>query len=294
VAPLKLLIQTTIPTVDDDWNAGRFSLLRDHLASLRGPDGAPLYAVSARDRSPDGDDPVLSTLGDSEFDELWLFAVDLGNGLTDADAAGIKAFRRRGGGLLAARDHQDLGLCLERLGTIGAVNFFHSRHQEAEERRTRDDTFTVTIDFPNYNSGANGDYQQVTPAEPVHELLRSEKAAGGIIRHFPAHPHEGAVNCTALPFARSIASGRSVVTGRSFDLAVAIDGEVDTDGTPLGRAVSASTFHHFVDYNWDIGKGCPSFLSEPPGDGIARNPELLDVYKDYPANLARWLAPNRR
>ncbi len=293
MAPLNILIQTTIAGAEDDWNAGRFSLLREHLAGLRAPDGSPLYHVSARDRAAGGDDPVLARLADSDVDELWLFAVDVGDGLTEADAAGINAFRRRGGGVFTARDHQDMGLSLERLGALGEVNFFHTRHQEAEDRRARDDTFTTTIDFPNYNSGANGDYQTIEVIEPVHELLRSDKAPNGVIRHFPAHPHEGAVACTTLPFAHTIARGHSVVTGRPFEIAVAIDGERDADGTPLGRAVCESTFHHFVDYNWDIAKGCPSFLSEPPGTGIAREPKLLEIYKDYVTNLARWLAPAR-
>jgi hypothetical protein len=51
----------------------------------------------------------LSTLEHSEFDELWLFAVDTGNGITETECASINAFRQRGGGSLITRDHQDLG-----------------------------------------------------------------------------------------------------------------------------------------------------------------------------------------
>lgn len=40
--PIKILLQTTIPTVEDDWHIGRFLLLRDYLASLTDEKGGPL------------------------------------------------------------------------------------------------------------------------------------------------------------------------------------------------------------------------------------------------------------
>ncbi|WP_200955588.1 hypothetical protein [Sphingomonas sp. Root241] len=32
--PIRILLQTTIPGIEDDWNIGRFSMLRDYLAEL--------------------------------------------------------------------------------------------------------------------------------------------------------------------------------------------------------------------------------------------------------------------
>jgi hypothetical protein len=293
----KILLQTTIPTVANDWNIGRFDLLRRHLGGLRGADGALRFDVVARDRQPDaqGNDPVLSALGDSDIDQLWLFAVDLGDGLAAADIAGIQAFRRRGGGIVTARDHQDLGLCLCALGSIGRVNYFHSKNPEDDPtRRARDDTFAMNIDYPNYHSGLNGNYQTIAVQEPVHDLLQSFKAPEGVIRQFPAHPHEGAVGCTDLPFACVIATGMSKTTGRPFNIAVAFDGELDGDGTALGRVVSESTFHHFCDYNWNTSAGHPSFVTDPEGDEIARDPAPLEIYKEYVTNLATWLAADAR
>lgn len=55
--------------------------------------------------------------------------------------------------------------------------------------------------------------------------------------------------------------------------------------------MAESSFHHFVDYNWDIDRGCPSFVEEPPGDGIEREPHKLEDVKTYVRNLALWLAP---
>ena len=85
--PVKILLQTTIPYAEDDWNIGRFSLLGDHLRSLRDQDGAPLYEVIARDHEPDetGNDPFIIGLAESDIDEIWLFGVDAGNGLTKGE-----------------------------------------------------------------------------------------------------------------------------------------------------------------------------------------------------------------
>jgi hypothetical protein len=80
--PTQILLPTTIQPHPDDWAIERFSLLQDYLASLTDASGAPLFEVTARDRQPDerGDDPVLRDLDKSEFGQLWLFAVDLGDG----------------------------------------------------------------------------------------------------------------------------------------------------------------------------------------------------------------------
>lgn len=123
---VRILLQTTIPSIEDDWNIRRFSLLRDHLASITDEEGKALFIVTARDRetNSDGNDVVLSGLDTTDFDELWLFAVDAGNGLSVADCQGITRFRQRGGGMLTTRDHQDLGSSLCTLGGVGRAHFF--------------------------------------------------------------------------------------------------------------------------------------------------------------------------
>lgn len=293
--PVRILLQTTIPATEDDWNVGRFSLLREHLESLRDEEGRALFEVSARDRVTDldGNDEVLSRLDSTDFGELWLFAVDAGDGLTVADCQGITRFRQRGGGILATRDHQDLGSSLCTLGGVGRAHFFHSKHQDPDEsRRERDDQDTKNILWPNYHSGSNGDYQRVTPVEPTHELLRGTRSSSGLIEFFPAHPHEGGVGVPeGETSARVVATGVSSVTGRPFNLLVAFERADDAHGNTLGRAVAESSFHHFVDYNWDTAKGCPSFLEEPPGKQIEREREKLEDVKTYVRNLAHWLAP---
>ena len=278
----RILLQTTIVDIPDDWNVGRFSLLADELRRAD-------HDVTTRNRDAGEIDSTLSALDTLDYDQLWLMAVDTGDGLSPQDAAGIMRFRERGGGILTARDHQDLGSGLLRLGSIGRINHFHEQNPEPDGRR--DDQDTPTISWPNYHSGSNGDYQPVLATEPTHELLQTTQTPSGRIEWFPAHPHEGAVSAPAdVPAARVIACGRSTVTGRMFNLAVCLDGETTRDGRRLGRVVACSTFHHFADMNWDTDAGAPSFVTEPPSDEIKRDPSRLAIFKDHVHNIARWLA----
>jgi hypothetical protein len=293
--PIRLLLQTTIPTTEDDWSIKRFSLLRDYLTSLKDEDGNPLCQVTTRDRETDaeGNDLILSTLGDANFDELWLFALDTGGGLSAKDCAGIKMFHQQGKGIFTTRDHQDMGVCMCGLGSLGALHYFQSKQQHPDEnQRCVDDIYTKTISWPNYHSGCNGDYQTITVVEPIHELLNNPKSPSGRIEFFPAHPHEGAVGVPAeAKNTRVIATGKSLVSGRSFNLAVAVERTKDEQGNTLGRTLAESTFHHFVDYNWDIDQGCPSFVDELPGNGMKENAKALADIKTYVRNIALWLAP---
>lgn len=287
-----ILLQTTIPYAQDDWHIGRFSLLSGHLRSLRDENGDALYEVTARNReaNANGDDDMLSNLADSDFDQIWLFAVDAGNGLSTTDCEGITKFRQRGGGIFSTRDHHDLGASLCTLGGVGAAHYFHSNNRDPDEQRNRrDNQDNLSIDYPNYHSGANGDYQKIEPVGDLHELLK--RADGSTIEHFPAHPHEGGVGApVGNEKARVIATGTSQATGNSFNLIVAFERGEDTHGNVCGRAIAESSFHHLVDYNWDTDIECPSFLEEPPGDGYKRNPAALDDIKQYVSNLAAWLS----
>lgn len=291
---IKILIQTTIPFAENDWHVGRFSLVREHLASIRSASGNRLYEIAARDREPDGsgNDPVLAAIDEMSFDEVWLMAADSGNGLTDAECDALNRFRMKGGGIVTTRDHQDLGSSICSISGIGRANFFHSTNPEPDEaRRIRDDIDTEMIDFPNYHSGRNGDYQQITVKDLAHPLLRRPDET--TIEYFPAHPHEGAVG---TPFddesASVVACGTSKVSGASFNLVVAFERSEHESGG-AGRAAVHSSFHHFADYNWNPALGCPNFVSEAPGDGFATKPETLNDIRTYAGNLARWLAPKR-
>jgi hypothetical protein len=286
-APSRILLQTTIPPTDDDWSIARFSMLASFLAGLEDEGGNKLFQVTARDRGPLGrPDPVLSTLADSELDAVWLFAVDVGDGLTPDDCASLNAFRRRGGGMMATRDHMNLGSSVCGLPEVGAAHHFHNRNPDPDPlRRQIDDPFTTSISWPNFHSGANGDFQEINAVEPLHPVLRDPLSHDGRIHFLPSHPHEGDVSAPpADPSAHVIAVGRSVATGRPFNIAVAF--EASAEG---GRALAQSTFHHFTDYNWDPSTGCPGFVEEAPGDGLARSPEARRSVGQYVKNVALWL-----
>jgi hypothetical protein len=148
----------------------------------------------------------------------------------------------------------------------------------------------LNIDWPNYHSGANGDFQRIKAAD--HPLLR--RADGSLIEYFPAHPHEGAVGVPAdASEASVIATSRSRVTGRSFNLLVAFERSIDAHSNECGRAIAESSFHHLVDYNWNIELECPTFVEEGPGDEWKRFPDRLDDVKRYAENAAAWLSPGR-
>ena len=284
-SPIKVLLQTTIATTQDDWSIARFSrlgaLLREQLS-----EGRPVFEVTMRDRErPGAPDPVLASLHETDFDEMWLFAVDVGDGLTAQDCEGISRFRRNGGGLMVTRDHMDLGSSLCSLGGVGTAHYFHSRNPDPDlARRAIDDPYTTAILWPNYHSGANGDFQKIEVDGPVHPVLADPDSPTGAIRFLPSHPHEGAVGAPEGEAARVIAHGTSKVTGRRFNLAVAFE-----PGPDRGPAIAESTFHHFADYNWDTRSGAPSFVSEPPAEAIMHTPQAIADTHRYVLNLARWL-----
>ena len=285
--PTRILLKTTIGAVEDDWNIGRFSLLASYLRSLKDGSGSPSYDVQARNRAENaaGDDADLAELAGGAYDQLWLIGTDVTGALTAGDVEYITRFRRRGGGILLSRDHEDLGACITKLGPVGATHYFHTANPDPDEsHRCADDSETPSISWPNFHSGRNGDLQSINPVEPAHPLMR--RAAGGSIRFLPAHPHEGSVGVPKglEAMARVVAQGRSMTTGAWFNLCVAVE------EPGMGRAVADASFHHFCDYNWDPRKGAPTFVTEPAGDGVLETPDSLDDTHRYVENIAAWLA----
>jgi len=178
----------------------------------------------------------------------------------------------------------DLGSSVCTLAGVGAAHHFHTRNIDPNARLERDDPYSTHISWPNFHSGANGDYQVIQVRGPIHPVLSNPSSPTGAIRYLPSHPHEGAVSAPLEQAARVIASGTSKATGNPFNIAVAFEAR---DGS--GRAIAQSTFHHFADYNWDTRLGAPSFVDEPPGDAILREPAALADTHRYVRNVARWL-----
>ena len=284
---IQILLQTTIQPNADDWSIARFSRLTELLRTYRDPRGRVAFNVVARDRERLGQpDSILSRLDESAFDELWLFAVDEGNGLTPEDCAVITRFRQAGRGLMVTRDHMDLGSSLCSLGGVGKAHHFHTRNVDPDPSRCiNDDPFSPHISWPNFHSGANGDVQEIAIVAPAHPVLADHDSSTGAIRFLPAHPHEGAVSAPDGENARVIAQGKSKATGKRFNLAVAFEPSIRG-----GPAIAQSTFHHFADYNWDTRLGCPSFVTEPPGNGMQTEKQALRNIHLYCVNVALWLA----
>lgn len=285
--PIRILLQTTIPTIEDDWSIARFSMLGALLREQRDDRGNALYEVTMRDRDEPGKpDSVLSTIDRSGFDQLWLFAVDEGNGLTAEDCAAISRFWTSGRGLLISRDHMDVGSSVCTLGGVGKAHHFHHTNPDPDmARHVIDDPFTTHISWPNYHSGANGDFKAIEIVGLAHPLLADPRSPTGSIRLLPAHPHEGGLSAPEGMGARVIARGRSKVSGAAFNLAVAFEPDEHH-----GPGLADSTFHHFADYNWDTRMGCPSFVDEPPGDGAGRALEGSADTRCYALNIAGWLS----
>jgi len=131
--PKKILLQSTIPATENDWSIARFSRLGALLREQRDGDGNPLYDVTMRDRDPPGrPDSVLSTIDQSDFDQLWLIAVDNGDGLTEEDCGAITRFRRGGRGLFVT----------------GSVTCRSHRPDASRLRMYRWRTFTAGVDGP--------------------------------------------------------------------------------------------------------------------------------------------------
>jgi len=119
---------------------------------------------------------------------------------------------------------------------------------------------------------------------PQHRLV--ERSDGTSLQYLPAHPHEGSVGVpdTLRLAARVVARGRSLTTGNTFNLCVAVE------EPSRGRAVADSSFHHFCDYNWDPRMGAPSFVSEPAGDLMLKEPAAILDTRRYVENIAAWLS----
>ncbi len=88
----------------------------------------------------------------------------------------------------------DLGSSICTLAGVGEAHHFHTRNVDPDAtRHAIDDPYTTYISWPNYHSGANGDYQAIDVIGPVHPVLADPASPTGAIRFLPSHPHEGAV-----------------------------------------------------------------------------------------------------
>src|SRR5262249_50083226 len=106
------------------------------------------------------------------------------------------------------------------------------------------------------------------------------------IETLPSHPHEGAISVPKAEAkrARVIATGKSTLTGTAFNIAIAFE------PNGKGKALVDSSFHHFLDFNLDPAKSCPTFVTQKPAHGILDNKYAAADARPYARNIALWLA----
>jgi hypothetical protein len=76
----------------------------------------------------------------------------------------------------------DLGSSLCSLGGVGNAHHFHTRNLDPDQsRRVIDDPFSTHISWPNFHSGANGDFQEVAIVAPRHPVLTNPDSPTGAI-----------------------------------------------------------------------------------------------------------------
>jgi len=268
----RILLKTTIPHARDDWHVQRFSLLHLQLSSITDQAGNVLFEVVARDRRDDGkgDDIDIQSLFEQGIEQLWLFAVDCGGGLSLADIEAIDYFRRRGGACFVTRNVGDSTNGISQLDMIGSA-FQTQKHT--------------------YYSGADGDYQKIQ-CDPysIHPILQNSQ--GQRLQYLPAHPQESQlqVPIECDDFTQVIMYGICQQSQQRFNLAVAFDATFDVYGYTLGRAVLDASFQRFSDYNLDPNFGAPSFLNHPSGSSMLTNQQAREDTNTYFCNIALWLA----
>ena len=92
-------------------------------------------------------------------------------------------------------------MSLPAIGTPQPGPTLCSRHSTSHDRHCFDDSETPTVSWPNYRSGAIGDFQVIEIVGELHPVLMDPEAEGSVLRYLPAHPHEGVVG--TLPAIRA-------------------------------------------------------------------------------------------
>ncbi|WP_019991225.1 hypothetical protein [Rudanella lutea] len=263
---------------------------------------------------------------DTMYDQVWLFGIDSSvQGLSDAELVILSAFMNKGGGVFATGDHGELGRALcgsvprvrkMRLWTNAAGNVGMQDPNRNDTNRIGHDAGSQfddqSDDIPQeiqprlYSSALGGFLRETYP----HPILCSPL---GRIRVLPDHPHEGqCVEPTDLSgnyekdgtpefpmgigpeiiaystvLAGSTASTKQATQAQTFGAICAYDGH----RANIGRVVTDSTWHHYVNVNL-IGEA-----SEPDtnvkGRGFlasATGQQHLAQIKHYYINTAVWLS----
>lgn len=298
-----------------------FQITIAHRGSIVGNPNVTVHRSIPNFRFTDG-----NHFTDTMYDQIWLFGIDSSvQGLSDAELVILSAFMNKGGGVFATGDHGELGRALcgsvprvrkMRLWTNAAGNVGMQDPNRNDTNRIGHDAGSQfddqSDDIPQeiqprlYSSALGGFLRETYP----HPILCSPL---GRIRVLPDHPHEGqCVEPTDLSgnyekdgtpefpmgigpeiiaystvLAGSTASTKQATQAQTFGAICAYDGH----RANIGRVVTDSTWHHYVNVNL-IGE-----VSEPDtnikGRGFlasATGQQHLAQIKHYYINTAIWLS----
>lgn len=239
----------------------------------------------------------------TDFDELWIYSIQSGPGLTAGELAAARQFMDdHDGGVLITGDHADLGMAFGNLPRAGKMrrlpapaafppvwnSTLRSGDNAAYEFADQSDSTPQPLSLTWYWGGFL--------ARRPHQLLCSPQ---GPINIFPDHEHEGeAIAPPPVPAgewpggvaAEVIARGTIVDpsgnVGRQLGVLSVYDGHLAS----VGRIVADSTWHHHFDINLRGELGNPArtgFVQPGTGNWLGSATKI----EHYFLNAAIWLAP---
>ena len=209
----------------------------------------------------------------------------MGDGLSPGDAAGIVRFRERGGGVLTARDHQDLGSSLSASARSAASTT--STPTTPSRDAQRDDQDNPDISWPNYHSGANGDYQPVFVVEPVTTCCDRPEGQRSH-RVVPRPPARGIGRRRRNAVRAGRRPGRSTVTGRTSTWRSPSTARRPPTAAPGPRR---GVLHVPPLRRHELGhrRRRAVVRDRPAATRSSAIPLGSTTFKDYVRNIARWL-----
>jgi len=250
----------------------------------------------------------------NDFDQIWLFGINSGGGITTSEKNAIATYMNGGGGLFATGDHGSLGNAM--CGDIIRVkdmrhwndtpNSLNDTNEVSMTGRRRNDT---NAPHPGNASATTFDHQSDNVPQRIgvkkfgagflpHPLLSISTSIrpSGIIDIMPDHPHEGecarettfTVNSVAIPtqiISTSFVPGGNTSGGKDstdphcFPSISVWDGRAAN----VGRIVSDSTWHHFVNINLNGSGSAQGGLSTSD----------FNVVRQYYMNIATWMTRRR-
>ena len=280
------LLQITIPQSDDDWGSDRFSILRENIEIGLRQNDPGASCIGQTYPTDEADIKALhENLSAGHYSQVWLIGADVGDTPGASFYQALEAARSKGTSIVYARDHADLGAsvrsCSASLQSLGQTNQFHSLDANPDpERPEYVNPDCPGIQWPCVFTGQNGGVQLVDKVLVDHPILAFDSLMADALV-IPAHPHEG-VLIPSHPDQKVLLQGYSVLSGASQISAVI------EDQPGAGAVLAHSTFHHFADFNLDVSKGCPSFVTDPPSSQIADNPWMLDDIRNYIRSAAAY------